>query len=108
MTTTFSGRTFLSGILAVFATILAHADDKTNFITAKEITAMAPCTATFAKRLSEFSGSFTNVDGKGFVLGSDRGEQWVWHFVGALREGRTYKFPDVFLDYQMKNRDKEQ
>src|ERR1041385_4970007 len=62
----------------------ARADDKTNYITAREITAMAPVTATFAKRLSEFSGSFTNAEGRSFILGDIRGEQWVWHFVGAL------------------------
>ena len=52
----------------------ASADDKTNYITAREITAMVPCTATFANRLSEYSGSFTNADGKRFVLGDPRGE----------------------------------
>ncbi len=56
--------------------------------------------APFAKRLSEFSGSFTNADGNGFILGDVRGEQWVWHFVCALKEGSTYQFPGAFLSYQ--------
>ena len=86
-----------AGILAAAS---AHADDKTNYITVKEITAMPPRTVTFAKRLSEFSGFFTNATGKAFVLGDIRGEQWVWHFVVALKEGQAYKLPDTFLSYQ--------
>ena len=91
---------FLAAIAGIFGATSAHADDKTNYVTVKEITAMPPCTATFAKRLSEFSGFFTNANGKAFVLGDIRGEQWVWHFVGALKEGQTWKFPDAFLNYQ--------
>ncbi len=93
-------RLALLGAIVFLCTAAAHADDQTNYITAREITAMAPGTATFAKRLSEYSGSFTNADGKSFVLGSNRGEQGVWHFVGALKEGQTYKFPDTFVNYQ--------
>jgi hypothetical protein len=84
----------------MFSAASASADDKTNYITAREITAMTPCTAMFAKRLSEYSGSFTNADRKRFVLGDARGEQSVWHFVGALKEGQTYRFPEAFLNYQ--------
>src|ERR1043166_237251 len=61
---------------------------------------MAPCHVTFSKRLSEYSGLFTNANGKAFVLGDIRGEQWVWHFVGALKEGQTYKLPETFVNYQ--------
>jgi hypothetical protein len=91
---------FLATIAGIFAAASTHADDKTNYITAKEITAMPPCTVTFAKRLSEFSGFFTSANGRTFVLGNIRGEQWVWHFVGAVKEGQAYKFPDAFLNYQ--------
>jgi hypothetical protein len=91
---------FVASIGSIFVCASAQAEDKTNYITVKEITAMAQCTATFAKRLSEFSGFFTNANGKAFVLGDIRGEQWVWHFVGALKEGQAYKFPETFLNYQ--------
>src|SRR5438034_2750526 len=91
---------FLATIAGIFASASVHADDKTNYITAKEITAMPPCTVTFAKRLSEFSGSFTNTNGPAFFLGDIRGEQWVWHFVCALKEGQAYKLPGAFLNYQ--------
>src|SRR6185436_20667287 len=91
---------FLAIVACIFEAASAHAGDKTNYITAKEITAMAPCTVTFAKRLSEFSAFFTNAIGKAFVLGDIRGEQWVWHFVVALKEGQAYKLPDAFLNYQ--------
>src|SRR5580765_2959375 len=39
----------------MFSAASVGADDKTNYITAREITAMTPCTATFAKRFSEYS-----------------------------------------------------
>lgn len=90
---------FFAAVLCVFVAATAKADDKTNYLTVKDIKAMTPRTVTFAKRLSEYSGFFTNADGTSFVVGDMRGEQWVWHFVGALREGRTYRFPDVFTNY---------
>ena len=90
----------LATLAGIFAAASAHADDKTNYITVKEITAMPPCTVTFAKRLSGFSGFFTNATGKAFVLGENGGDQWVWHFVNALTEGKAYKLPDTFLNYQ--------
>jgi hypothetical protein len=93
---------FLGAIVCISAAASANAQGQTNlsYVTAKEITAMAPCTAIFAKRLSEYSGSFTNAEGKRFVLGDEHGGQWVWHFVGALKEGQAYKFPDAFVNYQ--------
>jgi hypothetical protein len=84
----------IGGVLAA----AAHGADKTNFITLKEIGAMSPRTVTFAQRLDEFSGSFTNAAGA-FVLGDIRGDQSVWHFVGSLNVGQTYTFPDVFTNY---------
>jgi hypothetical protein len=79
----------------------AKADRKTlgTYVTVKEVEAMPPCTATFAKRLSGYSGSFTDQDGNEFVLGDIRGEQWVWHFVNALVVGTTYRFPEVLESY---------
>ena len=87
----------IAGILAARA---GPADDRTNYVTVKEIVAMPPCTVTFAKRLSEFSGFFTNATGRSFVLGDIRGEQQVWHFVAALKEGQAYKLPNTFLNHQ--------
>jgi hypothetical protein len=80
----------------------ANADDKTipSYVTTKEITAMAPRTGTFVKRLSVYAGSFRTADGKEFMIGSPAGEQWVWHFLGTLKEGQSCKFPDAFVDYQ--------
>ena len=90
----------LLALIAGLSATPAHADDKTNYFTVKEIMAMPSCTVTFAKRTSEFSGAFTNADGRAFVLGDIRSEQGVWHFVGALKEGRAYRLPDAFLSYQ--------
>jgi hypothetical protein len=70
-----------------------------RYVTTQEIKEIAPCTATLSKRISEYSCAFTTADGKAFVLGDPRGEQWVWHFVGALNEGQSYKLPDEFLNY---------
>jgi hypothetical protein len=71
-----------------------------TFQTAEAIKAMPASTVTFVKRLSEFSGSFREADGKDFVLGGSRGDQAVWHFVTALKEGQVYKLPDEFVSYQ--------
>ena len=99
-TVSFSMKKRLAPIASIALFVAAaRADGKTNYITVKEVTAMAPVTATFAKRLSSVSGSFTNAEGRSFILGDIRGEQWVWHFVGALKEGQTYKFPDTFTNY---------
>src|SRR5262245_14494873 len=90
---------FLVFIVGILAAASVNADDKTNFITTREIAAMTPRTATFAKRLSGYAGWFTNAAGKSFILGDERGEQWVWHFVCALKEGQNYRFPDTFTNY---------
>jgi hypothetical protein len=50
--------------------------------------------------LSKFAGEFTNAEGKSFVLGDFHGDHRVWLFVRALREGRSYRFPDTFTNYQ--------
>src|SRR4051812_22947301 len=65
------------------AAAAARTEHKTlgTYVTVKEVEAMPPRTATFARRLSEFSGSFTDQDGNEFIVGDIRGEQWVWHFV---------------------------
>ncbi len=91
----------LIAIVCIFAAASTEAADKSNpsYITAKEITAMTPCTGKLAKRLSEFSCSFTTVDGKEFILGDATGEQGVWHFLATLKEGQTCKFPDAFVNY---------
>src|SRR5438045_4178728 len=84
------------GIIGVALGILAAsgwAEDKTNLhATARSLMNMPPCSATFAKRLSEYSGAFTNTNGMAFVLGDATGEQQVWHFVAALKERQTYRF----------------
>jgi hypothetical protein len=90
---------FLGVTVGVFLVASAGAADKANYITAREIMAMAPCTATFAKRVSEYSGAFTNAEGKTIILGDIRGDQEVWHFVCALKEGQTYKLPNTFSNY---------
>jgi hypothetical protein len=89
-----------AGILSALP-LAATAAEKTNlYVTAKEIAAMPRCAATLAKKLSSYSASFTNADGEAFVLGDARGEQEVWHFVGALKEGQSYRFPDTFANYE--------
>jgi hypothetical protein len=83
------------------AAAAARTDDKATpqYVTTEQVKAMPPCTATFARRLSDYSGSFTTADGKQFVLGDIRGEQWVWHFVCAVKEGKTYPLPAAFENY---------
>jgi hypothetical protein len=69
------------------------------YATATQVRGMAPCRATYVARLSEYAAAFTDERGARFVLGDERGEQWVWHFVGALRPGQTYALPATFENY---------
>jgi hypothetical protein len=73
-----------------------------RYITAAQIKAMPPATATVEHK-ETFTARLRTADGKQFTLGSDRGEQDVWHFVGtALKVGQTYELPGAFLDYQQR------
>jgi hypothetical protein len=79
----------------------ASADEKAlpRYITSAEVAKMPACSAKFTKTM-EYGGEFATAEGKRFVIGDIRGEQWVWHFVNSLREGRTYKLPETFTNYQ--------
>ena len=71
-----------------------------NYETAEQIKAMPPGKAT-VEHIETFSSHLRTTGGKKFTIGSERGEQEVWHFVGtALKKGQTYEFPGAFLDYQ--------
>jgi hypothetical protein len=70
-----------------------------RYITSAEVSKMPAGSAKFTNRLSSYSGAFTTTEGKQFIIGDERGEQWVWHFVCALKVGQTYKFPEVFTNY---------
>ena len=70
-----------------------------RYITSAEVAKMPACSAKFTKTM-EYGGEFATAEGKRFVIGDIRGEQWVWHFINALRERRTYKLPETFTNYQ--------
>ena len=73
-----------------------------SHITAEQIKAMPPTRATVEHR-ETYTARLRTADGRQFTLGSDRGEQDVWHFVGtALKVGQTYDFPAAFLAYQQR------
>lgn len=80
----------------------ADATTMPSYITAAQIKAMPPVKATVEHR-ETFTARLRTADGKQFTLGSDRGEQDVWHFVGtALKQGQTYELPAAFLAYQQR------
>ncbi len=73
-----------------------------SYITAEQIKAMAPVKATVEHR-ETYTARLRTADGQQFTLGSDRGAQEVWHFVGtALKQGQTYELPGAFLAYQQR------
>ncbi len=73
-----------------------------SYITAAQIMAMAPVKATVEHK-ETFTARLRTADGKLITLGSDRGAQEVWHFVGtALKTGQTYELPAAFLAYQQR------
>lgn len=78
----------------------AGAEAMPSYITAAQIKSMPPATAT-VEHHEDFTARLRTSDGRQFTLGSDRGEQDVWHFVGtALKVGQAYEFPSAFLDYE--------
>ena len=63
---------------------------------------MPPGKAT-VEQMETYSARLRTAEGKKFVIGSERGEQEVWHFVGtALKEGQTYELPAAFLAFQQR------
>src|SRR5262245_37861008 len=73
----------------------------TSLETAEQIRAMPPCKATVEER--EPCGSmFTTADGRKFYIGSPAAPPEVVQFLQTLKDGQTYEFPGVFLNYQKK------
>src|ERR1035441_8392144 len=60
---------------------------------------MPPCKAT-AEHVETFSSLLSTAGGQKFRIGSERGEQEVWHFVGTLKQGQTNDFPSAFLVFE--------
>ena len=109
----FVKRTFVSlalpGLLAV-AVLLAScassdvkksAETFTGFETPKQISAMPPCKATLEQQ-QPCSSIFRTADGRKFNIGSPAATPEVVQFLQTLKQGQTYEFPGVFLNYQKK------
>jgi len=67
--------------------------------TAEQIKAMPPCKAQVVQRAPCFV-CLKTTDGKGFHLGSPGSKADVGRFLGVLKDGQRYDFPDAFLEYQ--------
>ena len=70
-----------------------------GYRTAQEIKAMSPCKATVEEHRSCYSILRTD-DGKQFSIGSPTANLEVVQFLRTLKNGQTYEFPSVFIDYQ--------
>ena len=70
-----------------------------SYETVQQIKAMPPCKATVEEHHSCYS-IFRTDDGKQFSIGSPAAKREVVQFLQTLKDGQTYKFPSVFLDYQ--------
>ena len=71
--------------------------------TPEGIRAMAPCKAVVVDRGLCFV-YLRKADGSGFYIGSPGNGAEGGHFLDVLKDGKTYKFPDQFLDYQRQRR----
>ena len=67
--------------------------------TAEQIKTMPACKARVIERAPCYVYLKT-VDGKEFYLGSPGRETDVARFLGVLKDGQSYNFPDAFLKYQ--------
>ena len=77
-----------------------------NYVTAKEIAAMAPCSATIASR-TPCSGHFVTTDGKWFGIGDPGSGAQISQFIWSLKDGQTNNFPDVFVKYQKNQQERK-
>jgi hypothetical protein len=69
-----------------------------QYVTAQEITAMAPCRARLVSR-TPCSSYFRTADGKWFGIGDPGSGPQISQFIWSLEDGQTCKFPDAFLRY---------
>jgi hypothetical protein len=92
---------YLFTLVCLFLITVTRAEDKPipKYITIREITTMPPREATLTKKISVYSGLFTVANVDQFILGSDVGDQAVWHFLGTLKIGQICKMPEAFLNY---------
>jgi protein-disulfide isomerase len=73
-----------------------------RFVSAEQVKGMPPCKATVEQQAPCYS-IFRTTDGKEFSIGGPAAGQNVVQFLKTLKNGQTYEFPKVFLDYQKKN-----
>jgi len=109
----------LISLACVLAALVAHAGEKPagpatadaqksaetaipSSETAAQIKAMPACKATVEEHHACYS-IFRTADGKIFSIGSPAATHEVVKFLEALRNGQSYEFPGVFLDYQKTN-----
>src|SRR3954470_2042284 len=67
--------------------------------TAAQIEAMPACKATVEEHAPCYA-VFRTADGKKFSIGSPAATQDVVQFLQTLKDGATYEFPRVFLEYR--------
>jgi len=67
--------------------------------TAEEIRAMPPSKATVVQRAPCFVYLRTE-ERTGFYIGSPGSTADVGYFLAVLKDGQTYSFPNVFLEYE--------
>jgi len=70
-----------------------------SYKTAAEIKAMPACKATIKARAPCYV-VLTSSDGVGIRIGSPGNTPELDGFLGFLKDGKSYKFPDAFLEYE--------
>jgi hypothetical protein len=70
--------------------------------TAEQIKAMPQCKATVVQRAPCYVVLKT-AEGRSFHIGSPGNTPEIAYFLVSLKEGQTYNFPEVFLEYQKRN-----
>jgi hypothetical protein len=94
---TFAAALLLTGCVA--PKDAEHHQTAPVYDTAEQIRAMLPCKARVIERAPCYVYLKT-TDGHGIYLGSPGSEAVVGRFLGVLKEGQSYNFPDAFLKYQ--------
>jgi hypothetical protein len=73
----------------------AAATETRRYETVAQVKAMPPCKVTVESKDS-YSATLKTADGKTILFGGERAEQWLWHFVCALKKGETCELPGAF------------
>jgi hypothetical protein len=90
-------------LLSTVAVSCVH--PRCTFLRDEQLPLMTPCNATVEGK-EPCAAYLKAADGRSLCIGGPGASTEVAGFVGMLQEGRTYRFPDAFLEYRKRQGEK--